>query len=170
VIRAARTTLTLVFLAAMLLGATIWGWAAVTRPFPSQEDLPVCEDRTVSAGTKVYPDQVAVSVFNASTRSGLAGRTLDLFGDAGFAKADDGNAPRGTKVATAQIWSATPKNPAVKLVRSYLGKGTPVVAGDRLGAGVVVVVGGEFTKLKRGAKAASSRQDSIVCSPPGSTD
>lgn len=169
-IRAARTTLTLIFLMAVLVGGGLYGWTRLTAPLPKSEEPPVCEATSIDAGAKVYPDQVTVSVFNASSRNGLAGRTIDLLKDAGFAAASEGNAPKGTNVAHAQIWTDTPDSPDVQLVQSYLGKKTVVTPGERLGLGVVVVVGESFEKLAKGAPSATAAQAASICSPPGSTD
>ena len=168
--RALRSTLTLVFLVAVLLGAGLWGWGALTAPLPRADDLPPCEDTLVPAGTRVYPDQVSVSVFNASSRTGLAARTMGLFTDAGFAEGDRGDAPRGTTVARAQIWASDPANPAVRLVRSHLGEDTPVVAGEELGVGVVVIVGEDFEALVKGKRSARAGTDTMVCIPPEAND
>lgn len=165
-----RSSLTLVFLVAVVAASGWWGWTQLTEPIPEAEPPPVCEDTPIEAGTRVYPDQVTVSVYNASGRSGLAGRTLGLFEDRGFAPGQGGNAPRGTTVAYAQIWTSDPRNPAVKLARSYLGDRASVVEGEALGAGVVVVVGENFEELVRGRKSARSGRASTVCSPPGSLD
>ena len=167
-LQSARSILTLVFLAALLGGAALWGWGAATEPLPKSGELPLCEDTSVESGQKVYPDQVTVSVFNASSRSGLAGRTLQLFLDEGFAKGDSGNAPRGTTVAHSQVWTSDPQSPAVRLVASRLGPASSVVEGDQLGLGVVVVVGEDFQDLVKGRKQARARQAGFICSPPGS--
>jgi hypothetical protein len=165
-----RSTITLVFLVAVLIGAAIWGWGAAMKPLPEAEDPPACENTPVEAGQKVYPDQVTVSVFNASPRAGLAGRTLATFVDQGFGEGDSGNAPRGTTVTHAQIWTSDPQSPAVRLVKSHLGPQSTVVEGEALGAGVVVVVGEEFEKVVRGRKSAKARQAGFICSPPGSRE
>jgi hypothetical protein len=165
-----RSTLTLVFLVAVLIGAAIWGWGAAMKPLPESDEPPPCEDTAVDTGQKVYPDQVTVSVFNASSRAGLAGRTLDAFVDDGFGEGDSGNAPRGTTVTHSQIWTSDPQSPAVRLVKSHLGPGSDVVEGEALGIGVVVVVGEEFDELKRGKKSTKARQPGFICSPPGSRD
>lgn len=167
-LQSVRSTLTLVFLVAMLAGAALWGWGAAMKPLPQSEDPPVCEDTGVEPGQKVYPDQVTVSVFNASSRAGLAGRTIRLFLDEGFAEGDSGNAPRGTTVAHSQIWTSDPRSPAVRLVASRLGPQSSVVEGEQLGLGVVVVVGEDFSDLVKGRKQVSARQAGFICSPPGS--
>ncbi|GAA2132289.1 LytR C-terminal domain-containing protein [Nocardioides bigeumensis] len=169
-VRGIRSTLTLVFLVALLVGAVIWGWGAATKPLPQTQDEPLCEEVAVEAGQRVYPDQVAVSIFNASSRAGLAGRTTELFLDSGFGEGDSGNAPTGTEVAYAQIWASDPKSPAVRLVKSYLGPRATITEGDQLGVGVVVVVGEEFEELVKGKKSVKAAADGFVCSPPGTTD
>ena len=169
-LRGIRSTLTLIFLCAVLVGAAIWGWGAAMQPLPEAEDLPVCQDVPVEPGQKVYPDQVTVSTYNASSRTGLAARTADLFLDEGFGEGQSGNAPRGTAVTYAQIWTADPRSPAVRLVKSYLGPRASVTQGDQLGLGVVVVVGEEFEELVRGRKSVTTKQSGFICSPPGSAD
>jgi hypothetical protein len=169
-LRGIRSTITLIFLCALLAGAAFWGWDAAMKPLPQAEDLPLCEDEPVEVGQKVYPDQVTVSVFNASSRTGLAGRTAQLFLDEGFAEGQDGNAPRGTTVTYAQIWTSDPSSPAVRLVKSFLGPRATVVEGEQLGLGVVVVVGEGFEKLVRGKKSATTKQAGFICSPAGSAD
>ncbi len=167
-VRGVRTSLTLLFLVALLVAAAFWGWDAAMSPLPEAEDTPVCVDTAVAKGDKVYPDQVAVSVFNASARSGLATRTIESFTDAGFVEGDSGNAPRGTNVKQTQIWTSDRKSPAVRLVKSRLGKRTTVVEGEALGTGVVVLVGDEFKDLKKGQKSVKAVQDGFICSPPDS--
>jgi len=167
-LRSVRSTLTLVFMVALLAGAAFWGWGAATEPLPGAQDLPVCEDTAVEPGQKVYPDQVTVSVFNASSRSGLADRTMQLFVDEGYSEGDSGNAPRGTTVAHSQIWTSDRKSPAVRLIAGRLGPESSVVKGEQLGVGVVVVVGEDFGDLVRGPKQVKTRQAGFICSPPGS--
>jgi len=167
-LRSVRSALTLVFLVALLVAAAIWGWGAATEPLPDAQDLPACEDTAVERRQKVYPDQVTVSVFNASTRSGLAGRTMQLFLDEGFSEGGSGNAPRGTSVAHSQIWTSDRRSPAVRLIAGRLGPESSIVEGEQLGVGVVVVVGEDFGGLVRGAKNVKARRAGFICSPPGS--
>ena len=76
-----------------MIGA-LWGWKAVTAPFPGKAAAPVCENQTVTRGDKVYPSEIIVSVYNAGTRFGLAGRTMQIFTDQGFQQGDVGDAPQ----------------------------------------------------------------------------
>lgn len=141
-----RTAVTLGVLGLMVVVAAIWGWAALTQPFPEDEPVAICEDTTVSAGTEVRRDQVVVSVFNGSKRSGLAGSTSAQLVERGFVAGDVGDAP--VQVATTQIWFDDPSNPAVQLVQQQFKK-AKVVPGDALGPGVVVVVGEKFQALRK---------------------
>jgi hypothetical protein len=157
---------TLVVLGTMLVIGAVWGWSMVTKPFPGKAQVPICVQRTIAAGERVFPEQVTVSVLNAGTREGLAGRTMQLLRDQGFAAGNLNNAPPGTKVAGAQIWTTDPGNPAVKLVASRLGHGAEVVRRDAPAAGVVVVVGDDFTDLSKGRKSMVAAGGAEICSPP----
>ena len=88
-----KSALTLLALGALLVIAAVWGWHAVTKPFPSTEPPPLCTDVTVNTGTEVFRDQVAVSVFNGSNRNGLAGATMAQLEQRGFVGADSDNGP-----------------------------------------------------------------------------
>lgn len=164
---AMKSGVTLVSLLLFTLAGAIWGWHALTRPLPGSAEPPLCRDRAVTEGSRLHPDQVTVSVYNASERAGLAGSTLDALGEAGFGAGEHGNAPRGTQVLRAQIWVDDVDGPAAALVRSYLGKGTPVREGPALGPGVVVVLGAEFEGIARGRPFVVVRADATVCSPTG---
>jgi hypothetical protein len=165
-----RSALTLGVLALLLLLGVLWGWRAATEPFEEAEELPVCSPTAVTAGTKVYPDQVTVSVANAGTREGLAGRTMSLFLEGGFGRGGISNAPDGTRVSFAEIWTDDPTSPAVRLVKSHLGKRAKVVRQDSGLPGVNVIVGDDFVKLAAGREWARSPEDSEICSPPAEAD
>jgi len=160
----ARTTVTLLALGALLAIAALWGWHATTKPLPAKVDSPICVDTPVSAGEKVYPQQVTVSVYNASQREGLAGRTMQLLKDAGFVRGNAGNAATA-KVRVVEIWSTTPDNPDVQLVASYFGD-AEVERRDGPGVGVTVVVGDKFQELDEGQRSVVAKQDADICSPP----
>jgi hypothetical protein len=142
---ALKSALTLAVLGLLMVVAAVWGWAALTEPFPQEEPVAICEDTTVTAGTEVRRDQVVVSVFNGSGRSGLAGATIAELTERGFVEGDVGDSPQ--PAATTQIWADDPTNPAVQLVRQQFKKAR-VVTGDTLGVGVVVVVGEKFKALR----------------------
>lgn len=163
----AKSALTLIVLAALLVGGGVWGFSALTAPLPVVNDPPPCDDWTAKAGTKLYPDQVTVSVYNAGTREGLAGRTSRELIGVGFAEGVQGNTENETKVkvATAQVWAPAEDDPAALLIASYLGDGVEIVARDDEAPGIVVVVGDKFTKVAKGKKSVKVAKDTVVCSP-----
>jgi hypothetical protein len=161
----AKTLATLVVLTGLLVIAALWGFSAATKPFPAKSNPPVCVQRDVSKGDKVYTSDVTVSVDNASDRNGLAGRTLDLLLGKNFAAGSTGNAGKKAQVGYAQIWTADPRNPAVQLVKSWLGP-VRVVKHSENAPGVLVVVGNDFQHLSKGVRKLVAAQDAKICAPP----
>ena len=86
--------------------------------------------------------------------------------DAGLAKGELGNAPDDTKVPGVQIWAEDLKNPAVKLVESFLGKDAKLVRREPPLPGVNVVVGEEFPGVTEGKASVAAKKDATICSPP----
>ncbi len=164
--QAAKSTVVLAGLGVLLLIAAAWGWRAATEPFPGKSEAPRCVATPVAAGDKVFPAQVLVSVYNASERNGLAGRTMDFFVEAGFGEGDTGNATKDSEVATAAIWTDTPTSPDVLLVASRLGPEVEIVRRDGRGIGVTVLVGDEFEALVKGDRRVVAEDDARICSPP----
>ena len=162
----ARSAITISVLGLLLVVAAVWGWSAATEPLPAKVDTPICERRVVTAGTKVFPQDVTVSVYNAGTREGLAGRTMQLLVDAGFAKGTMGNVQTKAPVATVQIWSTETDNPAVQLVASRLGRDVEIVNRQPPGVGVALVVGDGFSELTKGRRSVVAAHDAEICSPP----
>lgn len=159
-----RSAATLVGLSLMLVAGAAWGWAQLSKPFPGKVDPPVCVESTFSDGDKIYPQDVTVSVLNASTRDGLASRTMQALVDQGFGEGDTDNAPKGTDVALAEIWAADGTNPAVKLLRTRFGQ-IEVTDRDHSAAGIVVVVGDQFQQVREGRDSVRVREDVVVCGP-----
>ena len=149
----------------MLLGIT-WGWSAMTSPFPHAAKDLACVQTTLPAGERVAAPDVTVSVFNASDRVGLAEATMSSFEDQGFGAGKVGNAPKGTTVFYAQVWTQQPRDPAVRLVLSRLGPHASVSRHASKGPGVTVMVGAQFTKLVPGKSSVRANQSTQVCSPP----
>ena len=123
----ARSGLTLLGLGLLLAVASVWGWGALTKPFPKDEPVAICEDTAVTAGSEVRRDQIVVSVFNGSKRAGLAGATSAQLAERGFVQGDVGDAP--APAASTQIWADDPTNPAVQLVQRQF-RQAKVVPGD----------------------------------------
>jgi len=165
----ARTATTLGVLAALLVAGLAWGWSATTAPLPGTVELDSsCTDLELAEGDVLYPDQVLVSVLNAGNREGLASNTMKQLVEQGFVAGDRGNAPRRSGVKKAEIWTDDPESPAVRLVRSWLGRGVVVkeAPAATTATGVVVVVGDRFKTLAEGRSKLSVRTDATICSPP----
>lgn len=163
-----RSLMTLGALGLLLVVAATWGWSSLTRPLPADSDS-LCTERSYAAGDVVKRKDVTVSVLNAGTRNGLAGLTLNLFEEAGFARGQEGNAPDDAKVGVVQIWTEDRTNPAVRLVASHLGEGVRIVRRAPTTAGVQVVVGDGFKDLVAGEKSAKASDDITVCGPTAPT-
>ena len=163
-----RTAITLGVLTLLVLVAAVWGWSALTEPFPEDEPVAICEDTTVSAGDEVRRDQVVVSVFNGSKRSGLAGSTMAELVERGFVEGQVGDSPQ--PAAKTQIWSSEPSNPAVLLVQQQFRR-ADIVTGDSLGDGITVVVGEKFTSLrKKQVESVLAEADATYCRATGSDE
>ena len=163
-----KTLLTLGVLAVLLLLGITWGWSAVTSPFPQSAKTPICVTTTVHSGDRVAAPDVTVSVFNASDRVGLAESTMASFEDQGFGDGKVGNAPKGTTVFYAQVWTQNPQSPDVRLVLSRLGPKASVHRKASRGPGVTVMVGQQFDKIVAGKSSVKVTRTAQICSPPTS--
>jgi len=162
-----KSIVTLLALGALLLLAALWGWAAVSKPFPEREGAAVCVDRAFAEGDPIRRGDVTISVLNAGTRNGLAGLTLDLFVDAGFGEGQSGNVPQGApQVRNVEIWTADPEDPAVQLVAAQLGGTAQVVRREPTTVGVQVVVGDRFQNLSNGPRRIRADREVEICGPP----
>jgi hypothetical protein len=161
-----KSLVTLAGLGLLLIVAATWGWSSLTQPFPEGDGDAICVDRPYAAGDRISRGDVTVSVLNAGTRNGLAGLTMNLFEEAGFAPGQEGNAPEDAKVGTVQIWTEDRTAPAVRLVASHLGKDVRVVRRAPSTAGIQVVVGDGFEDLVAGKKSIRTRGEVTVCGPP----
>jgi hypothetical protein len=131
----------------------VWGYHAMTAPIVDTTRAgttsgPSCKPADQKVSKYVHRGDVTVSVYNAGKRAGRAQATLDLLERAGFKPGAIGNAPSGTKVARAQVYSTKADDPAAELVARALGKNTQVVHSDEdLGPGIDVVIGDKFKQL-----------------------
>jgi hypothetical protein len=163
--RSARSAATLVVLAVIFVAGLAWAWGRVTAPFPEKEsDTAACSDTLFSAGDKLAPRDVLVSVLNAGDTSGLAGDTMNRLVRMGFGRGEVGDAPR-IHGAAAQVWTAEPDGPAARLVATYLGKSVRIVDQTASQPGITVVVGDEFAGVVKGARSEAVEDDTYVCSP-----
>jgi hypothetical protein len=160
----ARTALTLAVLAALLIGGLAWGWSQVTEPFPESLEVATCTEQPVQPGERVRPEQVTVTVLNASERNGLASGTMERLVGHGFGEGDLGNAPAEAATSAAVIW-ASPDDPGARLVRTYLGRDVEIVQQPEEYPGITIVVGEKFAGVSKGRKRLEAENEGSVCTP-----
>jgi hypothetical protein len=148
------SAVTLVVLMGVLVVGVVVGWRTLSAPLPSRDDEaqsvsgPKC-DSGVHRGDVLRPRDVTVSVYNAGSRSGLAGQTQSELEARGFISGEVGNAPTGMQdVQYVRVLATSKSDPAAKLVALQFGANTLIepVKND-LGPGVEVVVGDGFLGL-----------------------
>ena len=163
--RRSLSAITMLVLLGVLVLFLFVGWRAVSAPGPwSGDSGPTAEDCAsgLAKGDLVRTTDVTVSVYNAGTRSGLAGRTQTQLLARGFLPGDIGNAPDGLgDVRRVAVLAPSPDDPAAMLVARQFGRGTDVQKHEDLGSGVEVVVGDGYKGLDKAprrmrAKAAGS--------------
>jgi len=167
----ARSAATLGVLVMLCLVGILVGIRALTADLPTdplvESTTDQCEDRTIAQGKKIRADEVTVSVYNGGSRAGAASKVMKELLTRGFAEGESGNAPKGSGVIRAQVWSDSPKNSAARLVALQLGTGIKVFSGKpQLGPGVVVVVGDQLGKMPQAPAQTRAAVRTTVCSPP----
>ena len=164
----ATSAITLAVLVVLFVIGVAWAWSTVTEPFPEKEDTPACVDSSFDAGDRITPGNVLVNVFNASGTDGLARETMDALVRKGFAEGSISNTAADTGPTGAVIWSNDPTGPAARLLRTYLGKDTPISDQATSDPGITVVVGERFPGITDGKTGVKAADDAVVCSPPSS--
>lgn len=142
---ALRTTITMMVLLALLLGAGFYGWSALFSDNNGDQSghRAACVKRTVKAGQRINTSEVRVSVFNAGHIPGKAGDTLRALRRNGFRPGFAGDV--NARVKTVQIWATDRHDPAVTLVAKQLqGKVTVVKKRSLPGPGINVIVADRF--------------------------
>jgi hypothetical protein len=164
------TAVTMATLCVIVVIAGVVGFNTLFAPLPggqgdgSAAASPSCTPSPAKKRTRLSSAEVTVNVFNAGSRSGLAGATVDSFRARGFQGGLIGNAPAGTKVPRAQVWIAAGEEDAGRLVARQLGPRTPVVTRDEdLGAGIDVVLGNGFKSLVRAPRSIVVKVDASGC-------
>jgi hypothetical protein len=142
-----------VALVVVLAGMAVYGFKSALAPLPGGKAAdPTCSGTEKQVQKYLKRSDVQVSVYNAGSRSGLAGQTLEKFDAAGFKAGNAGNAPGAAEVRRAVVWTTQPNDASARLVALALGRGTRIeVTETDLGPGIDVLVGNRFRGLDRRA-------------------
>jgi hypothetical protein len=174
--RQITSAVTMLVLVGILVLGAVWGWRSLFAELPgteatAEEPAEECTVEEVDAGEKLRSKQVRVSVFNAGSRAGLAGQTLDALLNRGFLAGEIGNAPADLDVRRVQVWSGVEEDPAARLVARQFGKKVKVrFVEDPPGTGVNVVVGDGFNGLSKAPRAIAVKTSREVCVPVDPAD
>jgi hypothetical protein len=143
------TALTLLVLLVILGAMAVYGFRELTAPLPDAPSAgETCSEDEKEVQEFLKRSEVQVSVFNAGSREGFAGATLETVEEAGFRAGNAGNAPDNAEVRRAVVWTTEADDPAAALVARALGRRTQVqVTETDLGPGVDVLVGNRFSGL-----------------------
>jgi hypothetical protein len=166
--RRATTTITMLVLIALLVAGGVVGALALFSPLPDDDpDTTATEgcNPGLAEGDRVRTRDVTVSVYNAGTRSGLAGTTRQRLVRRGFVAGEVGNAP-GTLsgVQAVRVFAPNRNDPAARLVARQFGRGTRVqVSAEDLGPGVDVVVGNDFAGLVKAPRRITAERAGSGC-------
>lgn len=160
------TAVTLVVLCGILALGLYAGYRSLFAPIPhtpTAQPSPACHTHSVRKGQRITSRQVTVSVFNAGTRAGLAGRTLAALAKRGFSGGEVGNA--NAKLRFVQVWTRHKQHAAATLVARQFGTHTLIrVTKKNLGPGVDVVVGNDFKGLQKAPRSLVVHRRQQVCS------
>ena len=165
--RRTLSAVTLLVLCGVLAVFAVVGWRTLTAPGPWSGEEAAADDCVagLSKGDLVRTNDVTVSVFNAGTRSGLAGRTQEELLARGFLPGDLGNSPDDVgSVRRVAVLAADKDDPAAMLVALQFGRDTKVRRyADDLGSGVAVVVGDGFDGLAPAPRRMRAQADGSGC-------
>jgi hypothetical protein len=146
------SALTMLVLFALLAAGLWFGWRGLFSPLPTADE-PAAEEAGcndgLAPGDRVRTRDVTVSVYNAGSRSGLAGQTQGELTARGFIAGDIGNAPEDLSgVRYVRVLAPARNDPAARLVAIQFGENTLIQRTDEdLGPGVEVIVGDQFRGL-----------------------
>lgn len=137
-VRALKTPVTLLLLAALVYFAARWGWDAARAPIPPRPPSP-CAVRDV--GPNLTPEHVYVNVFNGSETNGLAKRLGSVLSADGFKVVRRVNAPTPDHEKS-EVVGHSEQSPEVVLVRKAF-REIAFRADNRIDHTVDVIIGNE---------------------------
>jgi hypothetical protein len=151
--RRALTAVTMTVLVALLVVAGLVGWNTLSSSDDTSASGHQGRHKRCAAGLEkgdvVHSSEVRVSVYNAGTRDGLAGRVQDKLAAREFLRGAVSNAPAGFGgVQSVRVLARKANDPAARLVARQFGPRTVVQpTRNDLGPGVDVVIGNQFSGL-----------------------
>jgi hypothetical protein len=164
------TTAATLLAGVLVLGVmAVVGYRQLTEPFGAEEPAAQaegCPDGQHEVSKKTLRrSEVKVSVYNAGSIKGAAGRTMAALERGGFQPGEVGNAPASVKARTPKVYTTKADDPAAQLVARYLGKGASVVHADEdFGPGVDVFIGKRLPKPnKKAAKTIRLKEPTTSC-------
>lgn len=171
--RRSTSAATLAVLFVLCLLALVFGVKALTGDLPDdpivKDPEATCVDQEITAGSRVRPEDVLVSVYNGGTRAGVASKTMSALQIRGFAPGKTAN-DKTSNVKRVAVFG-DPSNPAVQLVAAQFGSAARIsesgqpADGDANELGVVVVVGDDFDRLGKKVGSVTAEDDATICSP-----
>lgn len=158
---------TMALAVAVFVVGTIIGVRLLIAGTEAPEPTATCRASVVEAGDKLNSNLVRVNVLNASSRSGLANRVTINLQTNGFRGGDIGNSTSKTEPRRVAILTSDKKDPRVRLVAAqFRDKVTYAEPDIDVKSGVTVVVGDDYSGLKKKARTAvKAKRDVQVCKP-----
>ncbi|TXL60674.1 LytR C-terminal domain-containing protein [Aeromicrobium terrae] len=151
--------------AVFLLGS-FYGFRLLTADADTGDEGPSCDTRTVAAGDDLTSNLVAVDVYNASQRAGLANRVSINLQRRGFLAGKIANSTSKVQPKVAAILTTDRDDPRVKLVAQQLGPDVELAEPDiPVDDNVVVVVGDDYKKLAKAQTKVQATSAVTVCVP-----
>ena len=163
----ARRVVVLTVAAVLFLGGLGTGVKLLTASADTVTAAPTCEDKTVNAGEKLTSNLVTVNVFNASRRAGLANRVTINLQRNGFLGGQIGNSTSAAKPSRVAILTSDRNDPRVKLVAAQFHDQVTYAEPDiKVDSGVTVIVGDDYTGLKKKAESSVTASQAVTMCVP----
>ena len=146
--RKRRQLITLGVVVLVLFFAFWYAWSYYKADSSARASRPPAATCSPYDATVVTPETTRVNVYNASSRSGLAGSVARSLAERGFVIGKVANDPSSRKTpAVAEVRYGPNGAAQAKLVRSSMPKGTTLVNDKRKAVVVDVALGPKFTTL-----------------------
>jgi hypothetical protein len=145
---------------------SFFGFRLLTADADTGDEGPTCDTRTVRAGEDLTSNLVAVDVYNASQRAGLANRVSINLQRRGFLAGKIGNSTSKVEPKRAVILTADRRDPRVALVARQLGPKVQYAEPDvPTTDNVVVIVGDDYKGLAKAPTKLRATSAVTVCVP-----